>query len=200
MQRLDERPPYVTFEVRPVEDRAATEASGHWIGKDAIFAMITPSGSKDKIEKLAEQWIKDLREQVRQDRFPAHWLEAYERALDAFKRNEELPEDGFPIKEWPVCSPAQRQLLLSLSIRTVEALAELNESGMTALGMGGRDLKEKAKAFLEVSKNDGKTAKELSNLRQDVIKKESQITELMERLTKAESTINTLKKSMEEDA
>ncbi len=201
MQALQEKPPYVQFEVRAVEDRAKSDETGHWIGKDVMFAIITPAGSKDRIEKVADDWFRDLEVQVRQERFPQNWFDQYKQAFEAFKRNEELPEDGIPIKEWPVCSPSQRTLLLSLNVRTVEQLAELNEAGMQMLGMGARDLKSKAKAFLETAGDHTKVAKKLSNLEQAVEAKDKQIEELMERLTKAETTINALSKSPQtEDA
>lgn len=196
---IEAKPPYVTFEVRAVEDRGATEVNGHWTGRDVIFAIITPAGSRDRIEKIAEDWIRDTREQVRQERFPAMWLEQYIKQYEAFKANEELVPDGFPLKEWPVIKPTQVQMLLSLNVHTVEQLAELTEEGLERIGIGAHDLRSKAQKYLEISKNDGATAKKVSNLEQENVGLKSQVEELMERLKKAESTINTLSKKSEKE-
>jgi hypothetical protein len=48
------KPPYVRFEVRSVEDRTASIESGHYVGKDVIFAIVTPAGTRDRIEREAD--------------------------------------------------------------------------------------------------------------------------------------------------
>ena len=55
MDKLAERPPYVVFETRPVENRTKTlEANnGLPVYDDVAFVIITPPGSKDQIERIA---------------------------------------------------------------------------------------------------------------------------------------------------
>jgi hypothetical protein len=85
------RPPYVTFEVRSVEDRAASMTAGHFVGKDVNYAIVTPSGSKDRIEKIAEEWLDGMAEGVRQERIPGEWLEAYTRKYKIWCETREVP-------------------------------------------------------------------------------------------------------------
>lgn len=158
-------PPYVVFEHRPVEDRAASIEAGHFVAKDVAFALITPAGTKDRIEKEAETWLHDLEEAVRQERFPAAWLRAYKQAYEDWTQSRETPELGTPVSTWPAISQAQARMLLDLNFRTVEQLAEATEEGIGRMGMGGRALKAKAQAYLDASNGPGKVAAELDELR-----------------------------------
>jgi hypothetical protein len=175
------RPPYVTFEVRSVEDRAASMTAGHFVGKDVNYAIVTPSGSKDRIEKIAEEWLDGMAEGVRQERIPGEWLEAYTRKYKIWCETREVPEDGTPIMSWPALSPSQAKAILDANVRTLEDLVAANESTLAAIGMGARALKEKAKAWLDSADTTGKTAEELNDLRQQV----QTLTKSVETLTKA---------------
>jgi hypothetical protein len=162
----DPHPPYVIFETRAVEDRTASIDAGHYVSKDVIYAIITPAGSKDRVEKVAEDWIKDMEEGVRQERIPAAWVDIYKSGLKAWEKNHENPEIGTPVREWPVASPAQVKMLLDCGVVSVEQVAEMTEEAMGRLGMGGRALKSKAEAWLEAAKGTGVSASEIEALRQ----------------------------------
>ena len=71
VQIAEDRPPYVQFELRAVEDRSALIETGHYGSKDVAFALITPAGSKDRVERNAEEWLEHIRTQVEEERFPA---------------------------------------------------------------------------------------------------------------------------------
>lgn len=159
------RPPYVQFEVRGVEDRTTQIAEGRYATKDVIFAVITPAGSRDKFEKVAVDWLSDMAQQVQQERLPVQWLEHYRRLFEAFKTGQELPENGTSIREWPPLSPAQVKMLLDLRIRTVEDLAAANEEAISRLGMGGRNLKQKAIDWLAAASGIGKGVEAAAALR-----------------------------------
>jgi hypothetical protein len=162
------RPAYVIFETRAVEDREQSIAQGHFVAKDVHFAIVTPAGTKDRLEKVATDWLRDLEEGVKQERIPMEWMQAYRKRYEAFLESREIPEDGIPVTDWPQASPAVVKMLLDISVRTVEQLAEANEETVNRIGMGGRALKAKAQAYLDASKGDGKVSAELDKLRQQV--------------------------------
>ena len=158
--------PYVIFEYRPVEDREASLASGHYIAKDVAYAIITPAGSRDRVEKVAEDWIRDMEEGVRQERIPQSWPRLYREALVGWTKNQQNPEFGTPIRDWAGASPAQVKMLLEVGLVSVEHVAEMTEEALSRIGMGGRALKSKAQAWLDSAKGIGQTAGELEALRQ----------------------------------
>lgn len=181
----DPKPPFVRFETRAVEDREQSVSQGHFVAKDVIYAVITPAGTKDRIEKVAEEWLHDLEEAVRQERFPQQWLSAFQQAFTYWKENHELPEDGTSVSNWPGASPAQVRMFLDIGLRTVEQVAEANEEALSRMGMGARALKQKAQAWLDAAHDTGKVAAELDKLRQD-------LTALQTRETAREAELKTL--------
>lgn len=164
MQNPEERPAYVTFEYRPVEDRAASILSGHYVAKDVAFVTITRPGSRDSVERVADEWFIQLEADAKNQRIPAHWLEGYRAIFNAWKKGEELPPNGTPIKTWPALSPAQQKTIISAGILTIEDLASLSDSEISRLGTGGTSLKLKAQSWLDASKDQGKLAERYAAL------------------------------------
>lgn len=158
-----ERPPFISFEIREVEDRAASQENGFYTTKNVDYAVIIPLGTKDKIERVASEYEDYLQQCVRGGRFKQMWLDEYRAAYKAWKAGHELPVNGFPLRNWPVLSPAQGSLLMGLGLRTVEELAESNEEVIRRLGMGGRTLVTKAQEFIN-AKEPSKTAERIADL------------------------------------
>ena len=158
------RPPYVKFEFRSMEDRDQTVAQGHYVGKDVVFAIVTPTGTRDRVEREAQAWLDNIREGVNQERIPASWLPLYEAALKNFTESRETPENGTPVRDWAAIPASQVTMLLDMNVRTIEDVAAANDETINRIGMGGRALKQKAQAWLD-SADTGKVAGELEDLR-----------------------------------
>lgn len=161
---MKERPAYVRFEKRPIEDRDASIKSGHWVGRDVTYALVTPPGTKDVVVVEAEEWIKRLKREEAEGRIPPQFVDAYERAFEKYKKGEEVPLEGTPIKGWPPLSPAQQQNCIAMNILTVEDLANLNSEGMSRFGMGVVELKRKAANWLEAASGTGALAAKMTAL------------------------------------
>lgn len=183
------KPPYVRFETRPIEDRSQSIEAGHVVFKDVVYALITPAGSRDCVEKVAEEWLLGLQPLVEEGRFPLEWLQYYEKAYDAFKRGQEIPLAGTSVKLWPVATPAQVATLLAANLRTVEELAEANEASLRRLGMGARDLQERARVWLRSAAVSGVPTQEM-----EVLRKSNE--DLTERNASLESTVRDMQAKM----
>lgn len=165
VQKLEERPPYVRFEIRAEEDRQASLDAGHYVALDVHYALITPMGSKDCIERKADEWFAKLKQDVEEGRCPREWLAGFREAYKDWCDGREAPVNGTAITDWPPASPAQVKTLLALHIRTVEDLAAANEEVLSRVGMGGRALKQRAADWLSSAASTGKTSGELSALK-----------------------------------
>jgi hypothetical protein len=163
----EERPPYVTFEWRPVEDRTLSQASGRWMSKDVAFVIITPQGSKDRIERVADDWLKEKAAHAEGGRFSRSWYEAYRRHYEMWLKDEEPIVDGTPLRSWPILSPSQYKTLRDLRILTVEDLAIANEETIGRIGPGARSLKSQAGEWLAQAKDIGMPVAEAERLRGD---------------------------------
>jgi hypothetical protein len=182
MEKKEERPAYVRFEKRAVEDRTATINEGHYMAKDEIFVLITPPGSKDEIPRLVADWLKQLDQQVKEDRISAGLVDRYKQAYERWLKGEEIPLHGTAIKGWPLSSPAEQQMVLAANIRTVEDLAQANGEAIARIGMKGYELKQKAEAWLKAATDHGKLAGENVALKTKVSMLEQQLAGLEKKM------------------
>ena len=190
----DPRPPYVRFESRSIEDRTATLEAGHFVGKEIHFAIVTPPGSKDVVEKNAEDWLRDSKAAAEAGRLPMEWVWAYEKAYEMFQKGLELPEDGTPILTWPAINKAQAETIIACNIRTVEHLAEANEPALQAMGMGAQALKLRAKTWLETASKTGKPAERIAALETELASAKAQIGGQADKIKELEARIELLSK------
>ena len=176
MEQAAATAPWVTFKKVSVEDRNASIETGNYVAKDIDYAFITPAGSKDCVEKPVADWFAQLEQQVETSRFPGEWLRAFRNMYDAWQKSEEMPVEGTSVKNWTVASPSQVEMLLKAHVRTVEQLAIANEDVISRLGMGGRNLVDKAKAYVaQQTSGTGKLAEDNANLK--VMLEESKTTQ-----------------------
>lgn len=194
MQVAEARPPYVSFEVKAVEDREASIKAGLYKTKDVDYAIITPQGSKDRTEREVSDWFTQLGEQVQQQRFPQEWLTHFRAAYEAWKKGCELPLNGTPILTWPVLSPSQVKNCIDAQVRTVEDLAAANEETLGRIGMGGRSLKDKAVSWLSAASGNGKVTEELAALKAAKADSDARAASLEKQLKDLQATVAALKK------
>ena len=83
---------------------------------------------------------------VDKERFPEEW--------DRFERGEEQMYAGTPLKEWPGMKPSTIKMLEHFHIYVVEQLAELDDASIQRVGMGARELKAKAIAYVAKARDN----------------------------------------------
>jgi len=83
------------------------------------------------------------------------WPEEYR----AFREGREQPLDGTPLEEWPILTKAMVEELKHWKIRTVEELAQLSDVAIQQIGIGGRALRDRAKAFLDDAERERLTSR-----------------------------------------
>ncbi len=157
------------FYIEPVQNKAASEAAGRPIFRDTEFVEIRIAGDKFTVV---------VRKVSDEDK--ARRPQAYE----AFQNNQKQALEGTPIEQWPIMTPAKVSELKALNILTVESLAELPDGRLGRLGMEGRELQNKAKAFLSSATDhqiEHKQAAVIGRLEQKIDLLESQIKALGEK-------------------
>jgi hypothetical protein len=98
---------------------------------------------------------------------------AYNEQYKKFKEGHDQTQAGTPLSELPFLTQSKRLELKALNIHTAEALATVDGPPLKQLGMGGRELKNQAQAYLD------KAAGSV-----DVVKMAATITALQEQLAK----------------
>lgn len=162
----------VGFGMVPFENKKASAKAGYPVFTEHEFVSLRVPGDKNT-HSLRFATDKD------RQRFP--------RAYAAFKERATVPIQGMPIEEWPQITRAQALTLKAMHIHTVESLAEVHDGHIDKLGQNGRELRVKAKAFLEQAKDTAaaqKIAAENQRLTDQMVEMQRQITELSAALSK----------------
>lgn len=160
---------YVQFYKGHVEDREASLKEGRPIFKDAEFVKIIVPGDKNNI-------IDRVARDVDKRRFP--------RQYQAFRNNEEEYLSGTPLENWTYLSSAQVAELKYFGIRTVEQLANVNDSSGQNFA-GFNKFKSKAQEYLDASASDAPLVQlqaELEERDQKIEEQEQTIQELIARI------------------
>lgn len=168
-QLLAERPPFVRFEERQgPRDVEASEAAGYPIHKTVIMACITPHGSKDCFEKIAEEWLQQIREKAGRGEFNGDWVRHFRDSFEEWKKGNELPRDGTPIKTWQSATRDQAARLIAVGYRVVEDLAQVPDSALGEIGLDGRYLRDLARNWVQEGKDKGVNAIALANANAEI--------------------------------
>jgi hypothetical protein len=192
IELMPQRPPFVQFEQRAVEDRNASIAAGGMQMRDVDYVIVRQVGSKDTVEKVAAEWLADLDRLVSNGTFPAQWASHFRDKFKAYKEGQVEPELGLSVKQWPSLSKAQSENLLAAGVRTVEDVAAMNEQTLQKVGMGARELKGKARVYLD-SRDANKAAEMITAVRIESEAKDERIAALEARLAAIEA--NTKKRA-----
>jgi hypothetical protein len=167
LSEREERPSYVQFETRTMEDKVASVREGRYVAKDFDVVLVTPSYSKDCVEYKVDQWLVNIERNLREGRIPEKWAEHWRESYKRWKAGQELPLSGTPIKGWGVISPAQQANLIAMNCRTVEDLAAANDDGLRRMGMGAVDLRTKARTWLASMNDHGGVTVKMATIEQE---------------------------------
>lgn len=178
-----DRPAYVRFVRKAVEDKAASLREGRYVAKDVDYALITPPYSKDCIEIKVQQWKANMDADVANGRLPAAWRDSYLQQHVAWLNGQELPPAGTAIRDWGMVSPAQKENLIRMNILTVEDLAGVNDEGLRRIGMGAMELKSKAVSWLQSVKDHGPLTMKMAALETENAGLKASIEKLTEQVT-----------------
>lgn len=145
-------------------NEAATVASGRAVFDTILYCdVITPgqkvSTPRFEIERTFSEATKEAIN-LTVDSKRSHKYNELREWVDKFKANEAAHDfGGTPLKMWPRIDRGLQATLNSFNVFTVEALAELSDTNLQNLGMGSRELREQAKAWLEQAKGNSDTSK-----------------------------------------
>jgi hypothetical protein len=158
-----------------VLDQGASVAAGRPIYHDVEFVKIIIPGVVTNVHVKrvgpveAQRWPKEF---------------------EAFRAGQEQPIEGTMLEEWPILTRAMIKELRHFEIRTVEELAELSDVALQNIGMGGRALRDRAKAYLsdaEREKLNSRLNAENEKQASRIAVLENQVKELSELLGKIDA-------------
>ena len=160
----DKRPPFVQYEEREIGINAeASQAAGRPIPRVLTLACITPHGSKDRFEKEADVWLKEIRAKAMHGEYPLEWVNFFEAQYAEWKKGNELPREGTPTRTWPAVTKEQGVRLIAMGYTTIEDVAQIPDTALGQIGPDGRYLRDLARSWINDSKDKGINARALAD-------------------------------------
>lgn len=160
---------HATFYVAKVHMGFKSREAGYPIYEDQEFVRILVKGN-DKMMVERPATIED------KQRFQYQYAK--------FKEGESQLKSGTPLTYLPGVSPATAAEFERLNIRTVQDLAEVGDNVLDNLGVGGRTLRDRARAFV------GEEPVAVRELRNELEEKDKLLTSLSERLRLLEESLS----------
>jgi hypothetical protein len=177
---------FIEFVIVPEENPLKTKEAGRPIFNDVERCSIQHVGDQKTWSFFpADERSIYIREKGGSGYY-ATYAECYYEHYKAFKEGRARAQSGTPIEELPFLSAAKRAELKALNIHTAEALAQLEGTPLTRLGMGGREMKNQAQAYLDRAKEgamEAKLAAQNARLKDELEKMREQLANVMERLS-----------------
>jgi len=102
------------------------------------------------------------------------YAQKYNAQYLAFKAGTAQSLGGTPLEELTFLTQGKRLELKALNVHTAETLAALDSAQLKMLGMGGRELKDKAAAYLDIATKNA----DASHLSTELAKRDAELAEL----------------------
>jgi hypothetical protein len=144
------------FKYRAVENPAKSKLAGRPIFDDVEEVEIRAPGSKDVKVFPALAVSYDV---VRSDPYTGEvryitYAERFQHQYRQFKMQQQQTKSGTPLASVSFLTEARKAEMRALNIYTVEQLAAIDGQELKNLGMGGRDLKNSAQAYIDDAKHN----------------------------------------------
>jgi hypothetical protein len=141
---------HIEFRNVAVENKAKGLKEGRPIydQQEQIFIRFAGDTKKELVAPAHEKCMRDP-----ETGLWVTYAQVYHRHYEAFRTGLKAVGEGTPIEELPFVDAARRAELKALHIHTAEALSGLEGVNLSRLGMFGRELKEKAKAYIDRAKD-----------------------------------------------
>lgn len=136
----------VTFRNHVIPDEVASKAQGRPIFKDMEVCDIRLAGQRATYTFPATETEPNA---TRAAGTEISYAEVYSEQYRAFKSGADQPAGGTPLSEATFLTEGKRRELKALGVHTVETLAAIDGTPLKQLGMGGREMKTQAQAYLD---------------------------------------------------
>ncbi len=167
------KPAYVEFSQVAKHMPARSEQEGRYIAVDVDMVTVRQVGSVDSSIFEVTRWLAQNRAESQAGRLPREHADYYAKAYEYWKKGQEMPVEGTPIKGWAMIAPSQQEALIRVGVRTVEDASTMNGEAMQRIGMGAVTIKNMSVAWLAQAKDKGPLTMEMADL-----KKKNELLEL----------------------
>lgn len=152
----EKRSVHARFFLEGILNEAETEKQGRPIYNDVEMCEITSPG-----DRLTRLHIPALEKSlyIRDENGARHIsrAEMFHEEYAAFKRGEARASVGTPLEAWPILTKSRVLELKGLGFLSVDDVAAASDSVLQRMGMGSRELREQARAYIDAAKGGAET-------------------------------------------
>lgn len=152
------------FKNMPRRDEGASKKAGRPIFKDREVVEIRFGGDRNRVGVFPAHAVWRYQVDEYGDNRPVTYAERFTEQYKRFRANKQQVQDGTSLDDLPFLTEAKRSELRGLSIYTAEALAGLDGQNLKSLGIGGRELKNQAQAYLDAANGSSKVTEMASEI------------------------------------
>lgn len=138
-----------TFRVHTKANQAKSQQAGRPIFDEMEVCEIRFAGDRNRVGVFPAHSFSRNEDREDGTSAPVTYAQRFPEQYRRFKENRQQVQEGTPLEELAFLSQAKRMELKALNIHTAETLASLDGVALKTLGMGGRELKDQAAAYLE---------------------------------------------------
>ena len=143
----------IKFFMKDVRDETASAKQGHPVFEQQEWIHIIVDDRNELERQVTEK-----------DRTRTDFLPYYQ----AFKAGLEPPTVGLPLKEWPLITRTEIELLNRHHVRSVEDLSSAPDNIIQRCGATYKGLRARAQSYLKESQNKGITIEEILGLKREL--------------------------------
>jgi hypothetical protein len=153
MAENDDARMVVIFKDHPILNEAKTKAEGRPIYDSMEVCEIRFAGDRNTVGVYPAHDIARRVTTPEGYEEPLSYAMLYNKQYQRFKNKKAQVQEGTPLEELPFIPQAKRLELKALNIHTAESLAAISDRNLKSLGMGGRELKNQAQAYLDQARD-----------------------------------------------
>jgi hypothetical protein len=142
----------VLFKHQAVPNATKSLEAGRPIYDDIEVCEIRRSGSRDWQAYPAHEFCRWVSDSYGGEQYKQTYAERFRRQYQQFKDKQAQTKTGTPLDQVPFLTEARRAELRAQNIYVVEQLAAIDGQELKNLGVGGREQKNMAEAFISESR------------------------------------------------
>lgn len=175
---------FLMFEWGTDKNNFQSEKLGRPIFDKCLFmSILSPGQQKSEVKKIVLREFQD----GSQKKDEMSYMKFGKQIAEYLEKNGAGDLGGTPIEQWKEIEITVAAALRAHNIFTVEALAELPDGGLQAIGLGGREWQNKAKAYLAATSDSAGIMKAMKDA-------QAEATELRGLVAEMRAEIDALKK------
>jgi hypothetical protein len=171
--RDDDNSLVALFKLLPVKNDLKSMAEGRVIYDDIEVCEIRFPGKTDIRVSPAHAFSHWVTDEYGQRQIT--YAERFRKQYQQFKEHAAQTLSGTPLDKVPWLSPARVAELQAVHVYTAETLAGMDGPALKTLGIGGREMKDRATAWIAEAKANAPTAQMLGEL--ELLKQQKQLLE-----------------------